>query len=78
MCCGGVSILSALSDGSVCFDRQAAPVMRPFNPDEFCQRLADSGPQLTTGIKGDWVGTVGTMAKYQMAESDTFVLGCVS
>ena len=32
--------------------------MRPFNPDDFCQRLADSGPQLTTGIKGDWVGTL--------------------
>ncbi|XP_037086666.1 protein DENND6B-like [Pollicipes pollicipes] len=29
---------------------------RPFNPDDFCQRLGDSGPQLTTGIKGDWVG----------------------
>ncbi|XP_037086602.1 protein DENND6B-like [Pollicipes pollicipes] len=35
---------------------KAAPVMRPFNPDDFCQRLGDSGPQLTTGIKGDWVG----------------------
>ncbi|XP_043190564.1 protein DENND6B-like isoform X2 [Amphibalanus amphitrite] len=35
---------------------KAAPVMRPFDPDQFCERLADSGPQLTTGIKGDWVG----------------------
>ena len=32
--------------------------MRPFDPDQFCQRLVDSGPQLTTGIKGDWVRTI--------------------
>lgn len=27
-----------------------------FNPDDFLASLSSSGPQLTTGIKGDWVG----------------------
>nr|CAD7199094.1 unnamed protein product [Timema douglasi] len=34
----------------------AAPTPRPFNPDDFVATLGTSGPQLTTGIKGDWVG----------------------
>lgn len=35
---------------------QAAPAPRPFNPDDFLSTLETSGPQLTSGIKGDWVG----------------------
>lgn len=35
---------------------QAAPAPRPFNPDDFLSTLGTSGPQLTSGIKGDWVG----------------------
>ncbi|XP_063220002.1 protein DENND6A isoform X2 [Bacillus rossius redtenbacheri] len=35
---------------------KAAPVPQPFNPDEFLATLGTSGPQLTTGIKGDWMG----------------------
>jgi len=37
-------------------DFQAAPAPRPFNPDDFLSTLETSGPQLTSGIKGDWVG----------------------
>ncbi|KAK9890143.1 hypothetical protein WA026_008949 [Henosepilachna vigintioctopunctata] len=35
---------------------KAAPSPLPFNPDDFFQTLETTGPQLTTGIKGDWVG----------------------
>uniref|UniRef100_T1IWF4 UDENN domain-containing protein n=1 Tax=Strigamia maritima TaxID=126957 RepID=T1IWF4_STRMM len=35
---------------------KAAPNLRPFNPDDFVKSLDVSGPQLTTGVKGDWVG----------------------
>ncbi|XP_044765186.1 protein DENND6B [Coccinella septempunctata] len=35
---------------------KAAPSPLPFNPDDFFQALETAGPQLTTGIKGDWVG----------------------
>ncbi|XP_066995986.2 protein DENND6A [Anabrus simplex] len=35
---------------------KAAPTPRPFNPDDFLATLETSGPQLTSGIKGDWVG----------------------
>lgn len=35
---------------------KAAPVPFPFNPDGFFATLETAGPQLTTGIKGDWVG----------------------
>ncbi|PSN53146.1 Protein DENND6B [Blattella germanica] len=35
---------------------KAAPAPRPFNPDDFLSTLGTSGPQLTSGIKGDWVG----------------------
>jgi len=35
---------------------KAAPIPKPFNPDEFIATLETSGPQLTTGTKGDWVG----------------------
>ncbi|XP_059488518.1 protein DENND6A isoform X2 [Neocloeon triangulifer] len=35
---------------------KAAPIPKPFNPDDFIATLETSGPQLTTGIKGDWVG----------------------
>jgi len=30
--------------------------MQPFNPDAFFATLGTTGPQLTTGIKGDWTG----------------------
>lgn len=30
------------------------PVIQPFNPDDFLKSLETSGPQLITGIKGDW------------------------
>lgn len=35
---------------------QATPTPQMFNPDDFLASLSSSGPQLTTGIKGDWVG----------------------
>lgn len=38
------------------FRFQAAPTPLPFNPDDFLATLETSGPQLTSGIKGDWEG----------------------
>ncbi|KAK6619936.1 hypothetical protein RUM44_006336 [Polyplax serrata] len=35
---------------------KAAPVPRPFNPDDFLSTLGTLGPQLTCGVKGDWPG----------------------
>lgn len=33
---------------------QGAPLLRQFDPEEFLQTVEHSGPQLTSGIKGDW------------------------
>ncbi|KAE8740694.1 hypothetical protein FOCC_FOCC013785 [Frankliniella occidentalis] len=35
---------------------KAPPSIRPFNPDDFFATLSTAGPQLTSGIKGDWAG----------------------
>ncbi|XP_014208921.1 protein DENND6A [Copidosoma floridanum] len=35
---------------------KATPIPQLFNPDDFLATLNNAGPQLTTGIKGDWVG----------------------
>ncbi|XP_065166347.1 protein DENND6B [Atheta coriaria] len=35
---------------------KAAPMPLPFNPDQFFAMLETAGPQLTSGIKGDWIG----------------------
>lgn len=35
---------------------KAAPTPRPFNTDDFLATLETSGPQLTSGIKGNWQG----------------------
>ncbi|GBP54413.1 Protein DENND6B [Eumeta japonica] len=35
---------------------RAPPNPNPFNPEEFFATLQETGPQLTSGIKGDWVG----------------------
>lgn len=35
---------------------KAAPIPLPFNPDKFFASLEMAGPQLTTPIKGDWIG----------------------
>lgn len=35
---------------------QAAPVPQTFNPEEFLNTLTQSGPQLTSSLKGDWEG----------------------
>ncbi|XP_013404768.1 protein DENND6A isoform X2 [Lingula anatina] len=32
------------------------PVLKPFNVEEFLKTLDHSGPQLTSGLKGDWIG----------------------
>ncbi|XP_074645615.1 protein DENND6B-like isoform X2 [Tubulanus polymorphus] len=32
------------------------PTMRPFDTEEFLKTIEHSGPQLTSGLKGDWVG----------------------
>ncbi|XP_070559229.1 protein DENND6A-like isoform X2 [Ptychodera flava] len=32
------------------------PRLRPFDPDEFVKTLEHSGPQLTSGLTGDWIG----------------------
>ncbi|XP_076359066.1 protein DENND6A [Tachypleus tridentatus] len=33
---------------------KGTPQLGPFNPDDFIKTVDQSGPQLTTGIKGDW------------------------
>ncbi|XP_033217598.1 protein DENND6A isoform X2 [Belonocnema kinseyi] len=35
---------------------KATPIPHLFNMDEFLATLSSSGPQLTSGVKGDWVG----------------------
>ena len=35
---------------------RAAPKVKPFNPDEFISSLENSGPSLTSTVKGDWQG----------------------
>lgn len=35
---------------------KSAPVIQPFNQEEFFKILEVSGPEATSGIKGDWVG----------------------
>ncbi|KAI1294712.1 Protein DENND6B [Halotydeus destructor] len=35
---------------------KAPPVVEPFNPEDFLKTLETAGPQLTSGIKGDWPG----------------------
>ncbi|XP_066585732.1 protein DENND6A-like [Prorops nasuta] len=35
---------------------KAAPIPQLFNPDDFLATLSSAGPQLTSGIKGDWIG----------------------
>ncbi|XP_071081895.1 protein DENND6B-like isoform X1 [Haliotis cracherodii] len=35
---------------------KAPPHLRPFDPDEFLRTVETSGPQLTSGTKGDWEG----------------------
>ena len=32
------------------------PTLRQFDVDEFVASIEHSGPQLTSGVKGDWVG----------------------
>ncbi|GFS76983.1 protein DENND6A, partial [Nephila pilipes] len=32
------------------------PIPSPFNPDDFLKSIEQSGPQLTSGIKGNWSG----------------------
>ncbi|XP_076053198.1 protein DENND6A isoform X2 [Oratosquilla oratoria] len=35
---------------------KSTPTLRPFNPAEFLATIESSGPQLTSGVKGDWEG----------------------
>lgn len=35
---------------------KGTPVMRDFDQEEFLRSLESAGPQLTTGVKGDWAG----------------------
>ena len=35
---------------------KSTPVIEPFNPDEFFKVIEITGPNLTSGIKGDWIG----------------------
>ncbi|XP_045512422.1 protein DENND6A [Pieris brassicae] len=35
---------------------RSPPVPNPFNPEDFFTSLQQAGPQLTSGIKGDWIG----------------------
>jgi len=35
---------------------KSTPVIQPFNPDDFFKVIEITGPTLTSGIKGDWVG----------------------
>lgn len=46
--------LSCCSDPHVCV--QTPPQIRPFSQDEFMSTLDQTGPQLTSLLKGDWMG----------------------
>ncbi|XP_062522247.1 protein DENND6A-like isoform X2 [Corticium candelabrum] len=35
---------------------RALPVLKPFDAEAYLKTVAHAGPQLTTGLKGDWVG----------------------
>jgi len=35
---------------------KAVPALSPFRPEEFLSSIDQAGPQLTTGVKGDWTG----------------------
>ena len=35
---------------------KGAPRLRPFDSDEFLKAVETAGPQLTTGVRGDWTG----------------------
>lgn len=35
---------------------KGAPRLKPFDAEEFLKTIEHSGPQLTSGLKGDWVG----------------------
>ena len=35
---------------------KSTPVIQPFNPDDFFKVIEVTGPNLTSGIKGDWLG----------------------
>lgn len=35
---------------------KAVPCLKPFETEEFIKTLEHSGPQLTSGLKGNWVG----------------------
>jgi hypothetical protein len=35
---------------------RAVPELKPFDADDFLKSVVHSGPQLTTGLRGDWVG----------------------
>jgi hypothetical protein len=56
------------------------PFIQPFNPDEFYKTLESCGPQLTSGIKGDWIGlyrkffrSPNFAAWYEMRDSEMMV-----
>ena len=38
------------------YDKQAVPGLSPFKAEEFLASVEHCGPQLTTGVKGDWAG----------------------
>ncbi|OWF45695.1 protein DENND6A-like isoform X2 [Mizuhopecten yessoensis] len=44
------------------------PRLRPFDPEEFLRSLEHSGPQLTSGVKGDWEGLYRKFFKSQNFE----------
>ncbi len=35
---------------------KGAPRLRPFDAEEFLKAVETAGPQLTTGVRGDWTG----------------------
>ena len=41
---------------------KGAPCLRPFDVDQFLKTVDQSGPQLTSGLKGDWVGLYRSVA----------------
>ncbi|XP_065559019.1 protein DENND6A-like [Artemia franciscana] len=44
---------------------KAVPVLRPFSKEAFLTSLEDHGPQLTSGVKGDWIGLYEKFLKSQ-------------
>ena len=56
-----------------------APQMKPFVIEEFIKTLESCGPQLTSGLKGDWVGlyrSVQQVHRFYMQVANLYFVYC--